>query len=86
MFFPKSDNDTKKETKEASTDASTQTTPKVWEKSEEQKLTEFRDEARRIFLNEWLCCDGDWLSTMDKDHLDFIRDLLGIERSDNFEN
>lgn len=82
MFFPKNDNDTKKEM----TEASTQTKPKAWEKSEEQKLTEFRDEARRIFLQEWLLCDGDWLSTMNKAHLDFMRDLLGIDKSDNFEN
>jgi hypothetical protein len=80
MFFQQ--NETSKET----VDTPTQTKPRAWEKTEEQKLIDFRDEARRTFLNDWLNAEGDWLSTMNKDHLDFLRDLLGIDKSDNFTN
>ena len=46
---------------------------------EETKKTSFRDEVRRVFLEQWMTQDGDWLSTLDEHHLNFLRDLLGIE-------
>lgn len=41
----------------------------------------FQRQARETFVSEWLNCEGDWLKTLDKQHLDFLRDILGVPRT-----
>jgi hypothetical protein len=43
----------------------------------QQKL-EFFSDTRKVFLEEWLYANGNWLSELSIDHLDFLRDILGI--------
>lgn len=77
MFFPKNDS--------PSPNASTQTeTPKKKEMdTEEAKLMRFRDSARKIFIDQWLQDDSNWIANLNKAQLDFLRDVLGLENQDN---
>lgn len=77
MFFPKND--------EPSKNASTQTeAPKKKEvDTEEVKLMRFRDSARKIFIDQWLQDDSNWIANLNKAQLDFLRDVLGLENQDN---
>lgn len=42
---------------------------------------EFFSDTRKVFLEEWLYANGNWLSELSTEHLDFLRDILGIEKN-----
>lgn len=42
---------------------------------------EFFSDTRKVFLEEWLYANGNWLSELSIEHLDFLRDILGIEKN-----
>ena len=43
-----------------------------------EEREEFYRDCRRIFINDWLTVEGNWLSSLDNNHLNFLRDILGI--------
>lgn len=59
-------------------DKSTAFVPELAEIEAEEKL-EFYRRTREIFVNEWLNSPGNWLSELDKTHLDFLRDIMGVQ-------
>lgn len=80
MFFPKNDELTQ------NSSSQTETPKKKAMDTEEVKLAEFRASARKIFIDQWLQDESNWISNLNKDQLNFLRDVLGLENQDSKTN
>lgn len=46
------------------------------------EVLEFQKTCRDVFVEGWLCEDGDWLSKLNFEQIQFLRDLLGLKLLD----
>lgn len=46
-----------------------------------QDKQEFFTSTRKVFIEEWLYTNGNWLSELSIDHLNFLRDILDIQKN-----
>jgi len=46
-----------------------------------QEKQEFFANTRKVFIEEWLYTNGNWLSELSLDHLNFLRDILDIQKN-----
>jgi len=46
-----------------------------------QEKQEFFTNTRKVFLEEWLYTNGNWLAELSLDHLNFLRDILDIQKN-----
>ncbi|MCP4484079.1 MAG: hypothetical protein GY823_05890 [Flavobacteriaceae bacterium] len=50
-------------------------------KKYKQDKQEFFSSTRKVFIEEWLYTNGNWLSELSIDHLNFLRDILDIQKN-----
>lgn len=43
----------------------------------------FHDSVRKVFAEEWMTCEEDWLSTLDKDKMKFMLQVLDIQEKED---
>lgn len=49
-------------------------------------VMEFQKACREVFVDGWLCEEGDWLCKLSYDQMQFLRELLGLKMLDKVQS